>query len=120
MSTDDTEDENQTFVVADLDGFCDRMLVAATEIHGELVSNAQRWEVEKLLREHNLGRNEDGQFIVSLQTINNLQRALVDIHFGLLLNKMVSAGELECSWDAETDQPLFRLSAAMQQKLDAQ
>lgn len=112
MSADDTDD-NEIFAIKNLDAFCDTMISAVKSIYGEEVGDkVQPWEVKNLLREHSLGCNDEGDFVINQQVLTNLQEALFSIHFGLLLSQMAAEGDLECSWDAETGEPVFCKSDA--------
>lgn len=112
---DDESDYNEPMSVLDLDAFCLKMLEAVDAAYdgGAGIKDCiQVWQVKDLLKDHNLGKDADGNFIVTLQTMRALHAAIFDLHLNSTLSKMAAEGIIECAWDDEANEPIFSLNPA--------
>lgn len=104
-------EEDGTLAVLDLDKFCAAMIDVLEDTYGGAVrQSVAPWQVRSLLTEHNAGYTDDGQPLVNFQTMKELQSAMFSLHLSRTISDMAAEGIIDCAWDDEANEPIFKLS----------
>lgn len=117
MQNDDTDDEPADDDVIVFKGaagfkkFCEKM----REVTGSFGAAVEPWQVESLAKER-CTPDEDGNQTMAYGEMKKLRQAIVDFGLSNTLSELVSAGVLDCAWDSDANEFLFRLSDEAQEK----
>lgn len=105
----------ESYSIMDLEGYAKAVRDSAassfekdyTENLDEFISISQ---VINMVKEHNLGLDDQGNFLINNDVFDDVFNHIRDWIYGVGLSKLASQGFVDCSWDDEANEMVFWLA----------
>lgn len=104
----------ETYSIIDLEGYAKSMREgAASSFEADYTENLDEFitinQVINLIKKNNLGKDEEGNFIINEEIFEDIFNDIRDWLYGVGLAKLAANGYIECAWDNEANDMTFWL-----------
>ena len=105
----------ESYSIMDLEGYAKAVRdSAASSFEKDYTENLDEFisitQVINMVKEHNLGLDDQGNFLINHDVFDDVFNHIRDWIYGVGLSKLASQGFVDCSWDDEANEMVFWLA----------